>query len=42
MGERDALIISAKDVGVPVTKIADAIGLDRTMVHRIIREAGSK
>ncbi len=35
--ERDALILEAKRAGVAVTHIADAIGLDRTQVHRIIR-----
>jgi DNA-binding MarR family transcriptional regulator len=36
--ERDGLILEAKAAGVPVTHIAEAIGLDRTQVHRIIRD----
>lgn len=39
-GERDRLILDAKDAGAPVTHIANAIGLDRTQIHRIIRENG--
>lgn len=41
--ERDRLIVEASvEGGVPVTHIAKAVGLDRTQIHRIIREAGSK
>ena len=37
--ERDDLIFLAKTEGVPVTHIAEAIGLDRTQVHRILRDS---
>lgn len=41
--DRDRLIVEASVEGkVPVTHIANAVGLNRTHVHRIIREAGSK
>jgi DNA invertase Pin-like site-specific DNA recombinase len=36
--ERDALIREAKAAGVPVTHIAEAIGLTRQQVHRILAE----
>lgn len=38
MAERDRLILEAKAAGAAVTHIAEAVGLDRTQVHRIIRE----
>jgi hypothetical protein len=37
--ERDTLIFQAKSEGAPVTHIADAIGLDRTQIHRILRDS---
>ena len=40
--ERDALILEAKEDSVPVTHIAEAIGLHRTHVHRILREHESE
>jgi DNA invertase Pin-like site-specific DNA recombinase len=36
--ERDDLIREAKAAGVPVTHIAEAIGLTRQQVHRILAE----
>lgn len=36
--ERDVLIRRAKDAGVPVVKIAEAVGLTRQQVHRIIAD----
>jgi predicted transcriptional regulator len=36
--ERDALIREAKAAGIPVTHIAEAIGLTRQQVHRIIAD----
>ena len=42
MIERDRLILEAKAAGAAVTHIAEAVGLDRTQVHRIIREDGTK
>lgn len=43
-GERDALILEAAAASprIPVTHIAEAVGLDRTHVHRIIRAAGPR
>ncbi|MEO6116271.1 MAG: helix-turn-helix domain-containing protein [Pseudolysinimonas sp.] len=37
--ERDSLIFQAKSDGLPVTQIAEAIGLERTQVHRILRDS---
>jgi DNA invertase Pin-like site-specific DNA recombinase len=36
--ERDALIREAKAAGIPVTHIAEAVGLSRAQVHNIIRQ----
>jgi len=41
VADRDALILKAKDQGTPVVHIAEAVGLTRQQVHRIIAE-GSK
>lgn len=35
--DRDALIVRAWGAGAPVTHIAEAAGLDRTQVHRIVK-----
>lgn len=40
LAQRDLQILEARLAGVPVTHIAEAVGLDRTQVHRIIRDAG--
>jgi hypothetical protein len=37
--ERDELVFEAKTMGLPVTHIAAAIGLDRIQIHRILRDA---
>jgi predicted transcriptional regulator len=36
--ERDGLIVRAKAAGIPVVKIAEAVGLTRQQIHRIIAE----
>jgi len=36
--ERDELIREAKAAGLPVTHIAEAVGLTRQQVHRIIAD----
>ena len=35
---RDALIVTAWGQGVPVTRIAERVGLDRTQIHRIVKD----
>lgn len=37
---RDRLIIEAATADVPRSHIADAVGLSRAQVHRIIKDAG--
>jgi hypothetical protein len=36
LAERDRLILAAKEAHVPVVRIAEAAGLTRQQVHRII------
>jgi heme-degrading monooxygenase HmoA len=37
--ERDELIFGAKTAHVPVTRIAEAVGLSAMQVHRLLRES---